>query len=308
VEAVAGQLLDQLQAQASGDAANTPAAPAERLAMAQAEVERLGKEVHIEPLAPSGILEDVLRLLAPRLARTATEVTVAQPSSSPPVLADRTMLRQALVNLLSHALDAGTGAGEIQIQVQPCPAGLQIEIQTDAGATSERPVQRGAKREGVGLAVAQNLVEAQGGQLNLSPPAAPWRARLTLPTTVATATVLVVDDNENLVALFQRYLGGHRVNVLGATTGADALQLAARQPPQAIILDVMMPHQDGWDILQALQADPATRSVPVIICSVLNEPDLALDLGASDYLTKPVSQPALLAVLQRWLGRPLPAV
>lgn len=306
VEAVAGQLWDQLQAQLLGDPAGAPTAATQRLAMAQAEVERLRKEVRIEPLAPSDVLEDVLRLLAPRLARTATEVTLAQPSS-PPVLADRTMLRQALVNLLSHALDAETGAGEIHIRVQPCAAGVQIEIHPSAGTAGAGQTQHGGKREGVGLAVAQNLVEAQGGQLSLSPPAAPWRALLTLPTAAA-ATVLVVDDNENLVALFQRYLGGHRVNVLGATSGADALQLAARQPLQAIILDVMMPHQDGWDILQALQDDPATRSVPVIVCSVLNEPDLAFDLGASDYLTKPVSQPALLAVLQRWLGRLLPAV
>jgi CheY-like chemotaxis protein len=305
VEAVAGQLWDQLQSQLPIDTANAPTAATQRLAMAQAEVERLRKEVRIEPLVPTDVLEDVLRLLAPRLARTATEVTVTQPSSSPAVLADRTMLRQALVTLLSHGLDAETGAGEIQIDIQPCVGGVQIEIAPITSATDAHLAHPGVKREGVGLAVAQNLVEAQGGQLRMAPPAAPWRAQLTLPT--AAATVLVVDDNENLVALFQRYLGGHRVNVLGATSGVDALQLAVRQPPEAIILDVMMPHRDGWDILQALQSDPATRSVPVIVCSVLNEPGLALDLGASDYLTKPVSQTALLAVLQRWLGRLLPA-
>lgn len=305
VEAVAGQLWDQLQSQLPADTASAPTTATQRLVMAQAEVDRLRKEVRIEPLALSDVLEDVLRLLAPRLARMATEVTLAQPSSASPVLGDRTMLRQALVNLLSHALDAEAGAGEILIRVQPCIAGVQIEISTNTGPADARLTHRGVKREGVGLAVAQNLVEAQGGQMSLASPAAPWRALLTLPS--AAATVLVVDDNENLVALFQRYLGGHRVNVVGATSGADALQLATRQPPQAIILDVMMPHQDGWDILQALQNDPATRSVPVIVCSVLNEPDLALDLGASDYLTKPVSQTALLTVLQRWLGRLLPA-
>jgi CheY-like chemotaxis protein len=306
VEAVAGQLWDQLQSQLPADTTTVPTAATQRLVMAQAEVERLSKEVRIEPLSLSDVLEDVLRLLAPRLARTATEVTVAQPSSIPSVLADRTMLRQALVNLLSHALDAEAGAGEILIHVQPCTAGVQIEINANTGPADVRLAHHGVKREGVGLAVAQNLVEAQGGQVSLASPAAPWRVLLTLPS-AASATVLVVDDNENLVALFQRYLGGHLVNVVGATSGADALQLATRQPPHAIILDVMMPHQDGWDLLQALQDDLATRSIPVIVCSVLNEPDLALDLGASDYLTKPVSQTALLSVLQRWLGRLLPA-
>lgn len=306
VEAVASQLWDQLQPQADDDETAPSEGPAQRLAMAQAEVERLGKEVRIEPLALSDMVEDVLRLLTPRLARTATQVEVALPPALPAVLADRTMLRQALVNLLSHALDTETGADKIHINAQPGAAGVQIELRASAGHPGARLAPQGVKRAGVGLAVAQNLVEAQGGQLSISAPAAPWRALLILPT-AANATVLVVDDNENLVALFQRYLGGHLVNVLGATSGSDALHLAARQSPQAILLDVMMPHQDGWDILQALQADPATRSIPVIICSVLNEPDLALDLGASDYITKPVSQTALLTVLQRWLGRLLPA-
>lgn len=304
VEAVAGQLWDQLRLHEVDE--TPPTGPDQRLAMAQAEVERLRKEVRAEPLALSDLIDDLLRLLAPRLARAATKAQVQLSPVCPPVLADRTMLRQALMNLLSHALDAEAGAGALQIAAQPAAIGLQLELCAIPRTAGAEPAPPGAKRAGVGLAVAQNLIEAQGGQLRLAAPATPWRAVLTLPT-VANATVLVVDDNENLLALFQRYLGGHRVNVLGAATGVEALHMAARQPPQAIILDVMMPHQDGWDILQMLQADPAIRPIPVIICSVLNEPDLALDLGASDYITKPVSQAALLTVLQRWLGRLLPA-
>src|SRR3546814_12814477 len=72
---------------------------------------------------------------------------------------------------------------------------------------------------------------------------------LILPT-AGNTTILVVDDNEDLVALFQRYLGGHRINVLGATVGAEAVALAIKHLPHAILVDVMMPHQDGWDVLQ----------------------------------------------------------
>ncbi len=86
------------------------------------------------------------------------------------------------------------------------------------------------------------------------------------------------------------------------TSGADALALLRQLTPQAIVLDVMMPHQDGWEILQALRQEPACATIPVIVCSVLREHDLALSLGASDTLVKPVSQPALLDVLRRWLG------
>jgi CheY-like chemotaxis protein len=163
-----------------------------------------------------------------------------------------------------------------------------------------------AKREGVGLAVAQNLIEAQGGRITLALPPAPWQASLMLPA-AGNTSILVVDDNEDLVVLFQRYLGGRRINVLGATTGAEAVATAIKHSPQAILVDVMMPHQDGWDVLQVLQDNPTTQSIPVIICSVLHEPELALGLGASDYLTKPVSQTALLSVLRRWVGTLSPA-
>ena len=74
-------------------------------------------------------------------------------------------------------------------------------------------------------------------------------------------------------------------------------RLAREVLPAAITLDIMMPNQDGWEILQALKSDPATRSIPVIICSVLEDPELAHSLGAAAYLQKPISQAALLDVL-----------
>jgi CheY-like chemotaxis protein len=64
----------------------------------------------------------------------------------------------------------------------------------------------------------------------------------------------------------------------------------------------MMPHQDGWEVLQKLRAAPALATTPILVCSVLREHDLSLTLGASDTLVKPVSQPVLLDALRRWLG------
>ncbi|MGQ9683779.1 MAG: response regulator [Anaerolineae bacterium] len=71
----------------------------------------------------------------------------------------------------------------------------------------------------------------------------------------------------------------------------------------------MMPEQDGWETLQTLRAQPGLQDTPIIVCSILDEPQLALSLGADDVLRKPVSQAALLQTLSRWLdhrgaGRP----
>ncbi len=149
--------------------------------------------------------------------------------------------------------------------------------------------------------MAQALVEAQGGYLEVYDSEGKWRARVSLPTS-GRATILVIDDNADIVALFQRYLGGHEVSVVGATDGEEALRLAVELQPQAITLDVMMPNQDGWEILHRLKSSPDTQHIPVIVCSVLDEPQLALAMDASDTITKPVSQVGLLAVLQRWMG------
>jgi CheY-like chemotaxis protein len=95
--------------------------------------------------------------------------------------------------------------------------------------------------------------------------------------------------------------------VVGAKDGAPALRLAAELQPRLITIDVMMPNLDGWEVLQRLKTTPETAHIPVVVCSVLHEPELALAMGASDYLTKPVQQADLLAVLERHLGRPTPA-
>ncbi|HRW11097.1 MAG TPA: response regulator, partial [Caldilineaceae bacterium] len=112
--------------------------------------------------------------------------------------------------------------------------------------------------------------------------------------------VLVIDDNEGLLQLFQRYLAGYVWQVIGVTDGVAARQTLEAIRPTVIILDVMMPKEDGWAIQQWLKATAATATIPVVICSVLNEPQLAQSLGAAAYLPKPVTQRALLQQLARW--------
>ena len=109
--------------------------------------------------------------------------------------------------------------------------------------------------------------------------------------------LLVVEDNEAVIRAFRRYLTGYDYQVIGTTAGAETIRLAREMSPTTITLDVMMPTQDGWEVLQALKSDPLTRHIPVIICSVLEDPELARSLGATAYLRKPVTQSDLLAAL-----------
>ena len=110
-------------------------------------------------------------------------------------------------------------------------------------------------------------------------------------------TLLVVDDNEDILELFRGYLGPHRYRVITAQTAPEALEKAREFQPYAVTLDLMMPDQDGWEVLQRLLHQPDTRHIPVIVCSVLRQKELALSLGAAAFLEKPVTEQTLVATL-----------
>ncbi len=308
IEAVASLLWDRIHEKSKDDHPILPAIQdvAEgRLEIAQAEVARLQQTVHAESLNLRNILEGVFSLLAPRIEPAGIQVQMSPTDAWPSVVADRVMLRQALLNVLSYALD--TIHKDLVITVSYQKGALLMDIGASALVNGGEPVPLPSpKRAGVGLAVAQALIEAQGGRLEISDHDGKWQARIVLPIS-GKMTVLVIDDNATMVTLFERYLGGHEVSVVGVTDGEQAMQLAAELQPQVITLDVMMPVQDGWEILERLKSSPDTQHIPVVVCSVLNEPQLALSMGASDYIMKPVSQIELLQVLRRWLGSLPPA-
>jgi CheY-like chemotaxis protein len=119
-----------------------------------------------------------------------------------------------------------------------------------------------------------------------------------LPTASVTS-VLIVDDNLDFLRLCQRYLDGTHYRATVASRAGDALRIAQEALPDIILIDALMPSQDGWDLLAALKRDLRTQDIPVIVCSVLREPSLAIGLGAAEFLPKPVSLLSLLGALER---------
>jgi CheY-like chemotaxis protein len=110
--------------------------------------------------------------------------------------------------------------------------------------------------------------------------------------------VVLIDDNEGLIDLVQRYLSDNLYNVLSVPNTEQGLQLIQQLEPDVVVLDVMMPGMDGWEVLQRLRTQNTTKNIPVVICSVINDPELAFSLGASQYVTKPITREALYRVLQ----------
>ncbi len=123
---------------------------------------------------------------------------------------------------------------------------------------------------------------------------------------MANRTILVVDDEPEIVTIVRDYLEQSRFRVLTTHNGEDALRLARTEAPALIVLDVMLPGMDGLDVLRGLRAEPLTARLPVLLLTArVDEPDrlIGLELGADDYITKPFSPREVVARVRAVLRR-----
>lgn len=119
------------------------------------------------------------------------------------------------------------------------------------------------------------------------------------------ARVLVVDDDPAILQLVALNLELEGYDVLRATTGPEALEIARDRAPQMVVLDVMMPGMDGYAVCEALRDDQTTGEVPVVMLSArtsASDQQRALNAGAVDFVTKPFDPLDLIAVIERHLA------
>jgi CheY-like chemotaxis protein len=113
---------------------------------------------------------------------------------------------------------------------------------------------------------------------------------------------LLIDDERTNHELLQRYLAKDNWALAFAEGGEEGLRLARSIRPKVICLDILMPAMDGWTVLSALKADPETSGIPVVILSMTDDKNLGFALGASEYLTKPVSRDRLVEVMDKYIA------
>ena len=112
-------------------------------------------------------------------------------------------------------------------------------------------------------------------------------------------TVLVIDDDPAVRDLMSRFLTKSGFRAVAAADGEEGLRLAREVNPLVITLDVIMPEYDGWDVLRKLKSDPRLAQIPVIIVTVVDNQAMGLDLGASNYLIKPVDRDRLAVLIEK---------
>jgi signal transduction histidine kinase/CheY-like chemotaxis protein len=120
-------------------------------------------------------------------------------------------------------------------------------------------------------------------------------------------TILVIDDDSVVRDLMSRFLTRLGFHVVAAASGAEGLRLAKRINPLVVTLDVIMPDCDGWAVLNKLKADPELAKIPVIMVTVVDNETMGFDLGASNYLIKPVDRDRLAVLIEKYrAARPSP--
>lgn len=261
----------------------------------ESETEQLIRQAQVEDIALVDLVNGIFSTLAPVAATRQVILLNRLSENLPLVRANRVVLRQGLMGVLSAALQH-LAAGEISVE-SANTTGVRLWIVA-------RGEFQAADSTKIGLDVSRKLIASLGGQVEIEDGLARWKAEIILPM-AEKLPILVMDDNAGLIELYRRYLAGRGYRVLEAHSAEEAIAIAQKYSLKLVILDVMMPEQDGWEVLQRLRAAEAAKTIPIMICSVLDEQEIAYTLGASDYLHKPVTQDALLAKVERWCRSPV---
>ena len=316
------------------------------LDLSKIEADRI--ELYPETFDVAGMVQDVTTIMQPLAQKRGNTLTVQCAPDVGAMHSDLTKTRQCLFNLLSNAskfTHQGTISLDVARQSQDDQAWVSFRVtDTGIGMTREQlgklfqPFSQGdasTTRQfggtGLGLAITKRFCEMLGGEIRVESeqgegttfsmrvPATltveehETDAQAAQPDLRAVASsaplVLVIDDDPAVRDQLQRLLTDEGFRVQTADGGAEGLRLAREQHPNVIILDIIMPHVDGWSVLSALKADPAAADIPVIISTIADNQELGYALGAAEYIVKPIDEEQLAAVVKKYqngcAGRPV---
>ena len=306
------------------------------------KVEAGRMELHFESAPLDQLIQGCLAVIQPLAYKKqiALQGTCRPPDAV--VSVDPARIKQVLYNLLSNAVKFTPEGGHVSVTADLAADGARIAVRDDGvGIEPEdqaavfeefRQVGEASRQQegtGLGLALVRRLVGLHGGSIWLdSAPGSGSCFTFSLPLRAdASATehrarsgpgapsvmssgrrplrglpILVVEDEREAAELLMLHLTRAGYDVYRASTLEETLAMVREVRPFAVTLDILMPQHDGWEILSALKADPATRDVPVVVLSVVDNRELGLALGATDYLVKPIDGETLLLTLER-VGR-----
>jgi CheY-like chemotaxis protein len=252
------------------------------------------------------------------------------------IVADAGKVKQMLLNLKSNAVKFSPEEGIVtvkaarlknSVEVSVADGGIGIAPQDQERVFHEfQQVDSGVGRTqtgtGLGLALTRRFAKLHGGDVRVESELGqgsvftitlPLQAGATPGPDSATPVsgrrpeapdprrlVLVVEDDPPAAELLMRQIEGAGFRSVVARTGSEALARARELKPAAITLDILLPDLDGWEVLTRLKRDEATSAIPVVVVSVVDNPELGMALGALDYFVKPVPAREMMSRLAKY--------
>ena len=296
-------------------------------------------DIYLEQLYLAKLVEDVKTIIGPMVSKNGNRLVVECPSDVGTLRTDLTKLRQCLINLLSNAAKfTKNGAVKLTVSRETRPDGVpcvkfavsdsgigmteeQMARLFQAFSQADASTTRNFGGTGLGLTITKHFCTMLGGSIDVASKAGEGSTfTILLPdqshAQSATAageiraiaagssdkaiTVLVVDDDPAVHEVLAATLEREGYGVLHAGDGAEALEIMRKTPPDIVTLDVMMPKVDGWSVLGTMKSEPALQRIPVIMLTIVDDRNLGYSLGASEFMTKPIERPRLLALLRQF--------
>jgi signal transduction histidine kinase len=296
-------------------------------------------ELQVETFSLDGFVSDVAATCRPLVAKNGNRMVVRRPERLGEMRGDATKLRQCVLNLLGNAAkftEKGEIVFEAQRETTERGEELVLIVKDSGIGIAPEHLSRlfrnfsqadptiGGKYggAGLGLSLSQQLCRLMGGRItveseigagstftlrvpteqgSVASSAAPthFRAGSAEPTAADGAVALVIDDDPSVRDLAERILVREGYRPVVAGTAEQGLQLARDVKPEVIILDVLLPGRDGFEALRRLKDDPDLRHIPVVMLTMIDDKRKGLELGAVDYLIKPVERLTLVEAVNR---------
>jgi len=266
-------------------------------------VDELGWLLDTQAAEPAHLeheLASVLELTHSLAFRTRAEIINHVQPGLPALAVHPVVLNQLLVSLVGTAIQQAAG-GTLEINTRLIRSMIELELRVK----NNQPGSLTEEELASGLGVTANLARLSGCWLLLPKEKSSFTARLLLPTREQ-LVVLVVDDNEDALELLKRYAAGSRYRLVTSRDSDQIAALVEKHSPLILVLDIMMPKENGWMVLGRLKQTPATQDIPVIICTILAQEKLALSLGAARFLKKPVTRASFIQTLDQVVAQTEP--
>ena len=269
----------------------------------QQELQWLATTFPNEVEDPAHLIESALHTIRPMAKARRVRVECQIQANLPPLSGQLVAVRQTVLALLSAAVRAAS-SGLVQVVVSSDQQSVMMQVCTGDDQAGSCPPNSETSQH---IEMAHELIDTFGGVLQVMPlPDRAFSATLILPVH-ARVPVLVLDDNKDTLRLLERYLSATPYRFIGTSDPEKAVELAAHVAPRIIVMDVMLPGIHNWELLGRLREHPEIRGIPIVVCTILPQEQLALALGAAGFLRKPVTRDAFLAALDRHLPLEVPS-